>query len=359
MFNFFKREMGTGAMLDTRPSILKERDYTFEELVSSTAPVVWKEKKPETWRKFPIFNQNGSGSCVAQTAAKLLGIAYFIKEGAYVHFSATDIYQQRANKPNAGMAGHDAFDIIRKNGATLEDLVPSQEMTDAQMDGVSIRPYKREVGRIFRVSNYVIDPIQDIDTIASIIEKTQKGVMVWFFFNRSEWTNTPTILDRTLSPTGTRTLRHSITAVDYTLYRGKKALIVEDSWGVKYGIGGQRVITEDFFKVRNFFAGHLMNFDFESGAPDIPKPSVRFRVQMEYTPVFTVVDDVRKLQDILKLEKVFPANVDSTGYYGSVTARAVLAFQRKYQVASEAELNALQGKICGPATLTKLNQLYP
>ena len=345
-------------MLDNRPDILKERDYKMEELVSSVSAVDWTEKKPEDWRKFPIFNQNGSGSCVAQTAAKLLGVSYWLKNNQYVHFSATDIYQQRANKPSGGMWAHDTFGIIKRNGATLEELAPSQSMTDAQMDGTLIPAYKREVGRVFRVSNYLADPVGDIDAIASIIQHTGKAVMVNFHFLRTEWTDVPTIIDPNLVPSGGKTLRHSIAAVDYTLYKGDKALIVEDSWGVKYGIGGQRVITEDFFSKRNHFAGHLMNFDFDAPLPP-NKPSARFRTTMYFSPTYVVTPDAVKLQDILKYENLFPSNVDSTGYYGSVTATAVLAFQRKYAVASEAELSALQGKICGPATIAKLNELYP
>jgi hypothetical protein len=357
LLDLFKpQEQGTGALLDYRPDSLKEKDYKFEELVASAAPVVWEEKKPEAWRKFPIYNQNGSGSCVAQTAAKLLGISYWLKNKQYVHFSATDIYQQRVNKPNAGMGGADVFGIVAKNGATLEELAPSQKMTDRQMDSVVIPDYKREVGRVFRVSNYLTLPAGNMEQIASVIQQTGKGVMVWFYFVSSEWTEQPKLLDLSLTPNASRALRHSVTAVDFTLIKGKKFLIIEDSWGPKHGLGGQRLISEEFFAKRNFFAGYLMNFQFDQ--KPATKPTARFRVPMEYSPTFRVVEDVRKLQDILKYEGLFPQNVESTGYYGSVTAKAVLEFQLKYAVASVTELKALGGKVCGSATLDKLNKLY-
>lgn len=357
LLDLFKpREQGTGALLDYRPDSLKEKDYKFEELVASAAPVTWTEKKPETWRKFPIYNQNGSGSCVAQTAAKLLGISYWLNNKQYVHFSATDIYQQRINKPNGGMGSADVFSIISKNGATLEELVPSQMMTDSQMDGIVIPEYKREVGRVFKVSNYLTLNAGNMEQIASVIQQTGKGVMVWFYFTSAEWTAQPTILDVTLKPNSTKALRHSVTAVDYTLIKGKKYLVIEDSWGPKHGMGGQRLISEDFFQKRNFFAGYLMNFNFDK--QQATKPSARFRVVMEFSPTFKVVEDVKKLQDILKYEGFFPLNVESTGYYGAVTAKAVLEFQLKYAVAPESELKALAGKRCGQPTLDKLNQLY-
>lgn len=47
-----------------------------------------------------------------------------------------------------------------------------------------------------------------------------------------------------------------------------------------------------------------------------------------------------------------------TGYYGTVTANAVLAFQLKYNVAPTSELNQLKGRSVGPATRKQLNLLF-
>jgi len=353
MFSFFnKKPRGTGALLDIRPAIEKEKDYKFEEIVSSANPVTWVEKPRDQWRKFPIFDQNGSGSCVAQTMAKLLGIMYFLKNQVYVHFSATHIYQRRVNKPNAGMGGVDALDIARK-GVTLEVLALSQKMTDSQMDETVIEKYKEDVGEVFKIGNYVQLP-QDIETVASTIQTTGKGVMVWFFFKYDEWTDVPTIKNNTLTVASPTAVRHSVTAVDWTIYKGKKAIIIEDSWGEQYGLGGQRVITEDFFKARNFFSAYPITFKFEEG--DIPQtPKYSFGTVMKFGETN---GDIKVLQDILKFEGMFPLNVESTGYYGAITAKAVLIWQRFWEVASESELSSLQGKLCGAKTLAKLNEIY-
>jgi hypothetical protein len=348
----FKKPKGTGALLDERPEEEKIKDYKFEEIVSQANPVDWREKPQNEWRKFPIFNQNGSGSCVAQTLAKLLGIMYWLKNGNYVHFSATHIYQRRINKPSSGMSGVDALDIARK-GVTLEVLAPSQNMTDEQMDAMPIENYKQEVGQIFRIGNYVILPIKDIETVASVIQTTGKGVMVWFYFKFDEWTNEPEIKYPDLDLRGAGTARHSVTAVDYTIWKGKKALIIEDSWGLNYGYNGQRIITEDFYKARNFFAAYPINFQFEEG--EITKPKYNFTKDLKFGETS---DDIKALQNILKYEGLFPLNAESTGYYGSITAKGVLNFQKKYQIASDAELDALGGRIVGPKTRSKLNELY-
>jgi hypothetical protein len=355
LLKLFEKPKGTGALPDPRQPEEKEKDYWFKEIVSAPEPVARREKKPEEWRKFPIFNQDGSGSCVAQTLAKLLGILYWLKNGDYIHFSATHIYQRRANKPQSGMWGVNAFEIAQQ-GVTLEELVPSQNMTDAEMDAVKIPQYKQDVGSVFKIGNYVLLPPRDIDTIASTIQKTGKGVMVWFYFKLDEWTNVPAIKYAGLPQSGTDIARHSVTAVDFTLYEGERALIIEDSWGSQYGIAGQRIIKESFYKTRNLFAAYPITFKFdEPTAPVTPKPQYTFAK----TLAFGITDpDVKALQDILKYEGLFPINTESTGYYGAITAKGVLAWQKAHQVAPDAELEALAGKSVGAKTIAKLNELY-
>lgn len=68
-------------------------------------------------------------------------------------------------------------------------------------------------------------------------------------------------------------------------------------------------------------------------------------------------DDIRALQVILKALGMFPANVECTGFYGKITASAVLAFQLKYEVDSPMLLRQLAGKIVGPKTRAELNKL--
>jgi hypothetical protein len=341
------KKFNSGALTDTRSEGEKLKDFHFEEIVTSASPVNWVAKDISECRQFPIFNQDGSGSCVAQSIAKMLGIMYQEKHGEYVHFSATDVYQRRANKPQAGMAGVDAFNIARK-GVTLESLVPSQNMSDIKMDGVEIEDYKRRVGEIFKIGAYLQIPSGDIDAVASVIQHTGKGVMVWVYGSIKEWVrNEPEVLgDVSIYKAE---VRHSIVATDFLMHNGKKCLVIEDSWGGNAGIGGRRIISEDFFKARNYFAGYVMNFDFT----ETEATGYTFTKTMKFGDRNK---EVAKMQDKLKSEKVFPSNIESSGYYGSITAQAVLSFQRKYAVASEDELIQLAGRLVGPKTLKALNK---
>ncbi|MBI5732637.1 hypothetical protein HY967_01615 [Candidatus Jorgensenbacteria bacterium] len=343
----------SGAQFDIRPESEKNKDYKFGELVASVNAVEWKEKIPDQWRKFPIFNQDGSGSCVAQTEAKEMGIMRWLKDKVYIHFSATDIYQRRTNKPGSGMGAVDARNIVKNGGAVLEALSPSQSLTDQQMDEVIVESYKREVGDIFKVPNYVELPIKDIETVASFIQTTGKGAMVWFYFNNNgEWIEHPIVKDPNLDLSAFATNRHSVTAVDFALINGKKCLIIEDSWGGNAGIGGQRVIDEDFYKARNWYAGYLMNFRFDTQTQPIPVPKYTFLQDLEFGMQNS---DIKVLQDILKFEQLFPSNASSTGYFGAVTKTSVGKFQLKYKLITSDNIG--YGRV-GPITRAKLNSLY-
>lgn len=68
--------------------------------------------------------------------------------------------------------------------------------------------------------------------------------------------------------------------------------------------------------------------------------------------------EVVALQKALAIAGHFPAAVAPTGYYGNITAKAVLAFQRANHVATEAELSQLNGKVVGAKTRAALNAKF-
>lgn len=346
-------ELQNGANIDIRTDEEKAKDIQFNEVVAAASEVVWVEKSPDEWRSFPIFDQGQSGSCVAQSMKKMLGVYTWLKTNVFVKLSASHIYQRRKNRPSAGMEGVDAFNIAGQ-GTTLEQFAPSENLSDSQMDNINVVPFMGKIGEIFKIGKPVILPKQDIETVASVIQQTGKAVMVWFWFSSGktpkEWIDVPVIHYPDLqvdAPTGVA--RHSVSAVDFTLYQGKKALIIEDSWGGQTAIEGRRIITEDFFKKRNWFSAYFMNFSFEDPAQPTPKPVHTFNVSMAFGQTS---DEVKALQECLRWEGTFPNNISLTGYYGSITAQAVLDFQIKHGITPTSANNV------GPLTRTKLNALF-
>lgn len=354
----------TGVVEDPRTLEEKELDYQAEEIASYTPPV-WQNKGQNDWPRYDIRNQDGSFSCVAQTLALMLGIENLREEGRFITASAADIYDRRKNKPGGGMWGVDALSIASDFGATLETFMPSQNMSEAEIMNIDRKVSDEQMGLIFKGGGYVQHPF-DIERIASYMEANRKNgvakpVMTWYRFNYQEWTGEPKDLGLP------KTVHHSVTAIDYGIYKGKKVLITQDSWGHHTTtFDGLRLIDQEFIDKHMTFCAslHDLSNDWRNKVqqdenpeplPEPSKPGYNFTRQLKYGETSR---DVAALQDILKYEGLFPANVESTGRYLQITAKSVLAWQKKHKVASDAELNYLQGRVCGPKTIKKLNELY-
>lgn len=346
----------TGALEDNRSTLEKSKDYSFEEIVASANPVQWVEKNYDQWRKYPTFNQDGSSSCVAQTIAKMVGIHEHLNHGSFIHFSASYIYQKRSNAPGLGMIGVNAFEILRNKGITLEELMPSQNMNEQEINSVSEDVSDRRVAQVFKIKNYVVVPIRNIETVASIIQTTSKPVMVWFRSSYRAWN-----AERPRLPMAeTLDVHHSVTATDYCLIDGRKHLIVEDQWGTTgFKETGQRAISEEVFNNTNTFVAYFMNLDYDTRETkdEFELPKHKFNKKLYYG--MRNDSDVKAMQKILKHLGYFPANVEATGNYFGLTAKAVLRFQKEHMKLPESILSQLTGSnsVVGPKTREALNSL--
>ncbi len=280
---------------------------------------------------FPVYNQNQTSMCGANALSKALGIAYTTSYGSFIPFSRADIYQRRINKPEAGMTFPDMFKIASE-GVTLEQLTPKELHSDSDADNLQIESFKREVGKVFS-TNSGIYLANDIDTIASVIQTTGKGVILLTYFNAGEWSKEyPTIVDLGLNVV--TALRHFVVAVDFTLVNGIKYLVVEDSaW---FGGLNRRYVSEEWVKKRVYSAGYPMNFKFMVGG-----------VKRPVYDGLTVIS----AQECLRFEGLFPVNVKLFEGVGPTTRKALKSFQSKYYLPQTSQLDA--------TTIKKLHQLFP
>jgi len=66
-------------------------------------------------------------------------------------------------------------------------------------------------------------------------------------------------------------------------------------------------------------------------------------------------DEIVKLQDALKSAGCFPLPVISTGYYGETTRQAVMAYQKKFSIASPEVIAEINGMYIGEETRKRLS----
>lgn len=335
---FFKKKFGTGALKD-KPDM---RDYDLREIAS--APIVsWTEKTD--FRSFPIFNQDGSSSCVAQATAKILGIENYLEEGKFVSLSARDIYTRRSNFGLEGMYFRDAMEIGNKYGAAIEQLMPSQQLDEVYMNLSNDRTFTTEyTAKIFKGGSFVSIP-RDIESIASILSKG-KGVLLGFSFDMNEWNREYP----ELATVSSMTYSHGVAAIDFGLIKGKKYIVIEDSWGETVGKKGQRFLSEEWISSRCNASWYFEDLANKEAVEIIEK--YQFLNDLE---LGMKNEEVKKLQEILQQMGFFPAGQECTGFYYGITRQAVLDFQLKYGIVQSKEESGA-GRF-GPKTREKLNSL--
>jgi hypothetical protein len=133
-----------------------------------------------------------------------------------------------------------------------------------------------------------------------------------------------------------------------------------NSWSDQWADGGKGWFWWSEYK--SFIIEAYTAVDIAQGllddAHNLPSPSA---FKYNFTKVLSKGDrniDVKALQKALQIDGTFSADQNITGYYGDITASAVLAFQKKYKVASLAELLFLRGRRVGAKTLSKLNSMF-
>jgi hypothetical protein len=113
-------------------------------------------------------------------------------------------------------------------------------------------------------------------------------------------------------------MRHSTTFIPsknagemtFGIYEGEKAIVIQDSWGLQYGIGGKRIIKESFLKKRNIFNQYDMRFKFD----------VSSRAFYDGTII--------SLQKCLQSLAYFPSNIAFVERIGPATQEALRKFQQ-------------------------------
>jgi hypothetical protein len=313
-----------------------ERDYQSKE-IGFYAPVEWIEKKE--FRQFQNKDQDGSLSCVAQAVSKILGIENYLEEGRYLELSARDIYVRRSNAPAGGMIYREAMKIGNESGATLEALIPSESKSEVQMNDITDRtPYTDIVGRLGRGGAYISININSIDEIASIIA-TGKAVLLGFRFDYNEWDlEVPVIKAGSQLSCG-----HGVAGVDFTLYNGKKAIVIDESWGFKNI--KQRIITEEWFNGRCVSAWYYESLPNNKALSETEIHKYQFNVDFG---IGTTSDDVKHLQEILIAMGLLNIK-EPTGYFGSLTKTAVMGYQTLKSI------TPVSGYV-GPLTRAELNK---
>jgi hypothetical protein len=314
-----------GLIEDPRTQDQKDQDYKHSEIAPAAIALNW-NRDISGAPKYSVRNQNGSGSCVAQSTAKALEILTGVIQSAH------PIYRRRANFPSFGMYLQDSGEIEKKQGTTTEVLDPSQNMTEEKMDAdVTVETPLKDF--LYAFPNY-----QNIDEIAQAIE-LHKHCKITIGLTYAEYDNaTKPVYDGKPAEA-----YHCLCGTYYfTDEAGEKCILIEESWGPNFIT--QRIFTESYLKARATGAMYHL----------LPSPPPPVQIH-QFNTDMTVGDsgpEIVFLQNKLKHLGFFPVGIPSTGNYGNITKNAVAVFQKSVGI------NAVQpGQYCYIVTRTALNKI--
>lgn len=294
-----------------------EKAYLADEIYASYDQVAWTEKPQEQWRRFePIRNQTTSSSCVGYTVQLMLGGENKLEEDKFVPLSPRMIYA-RGFEPNGGMYYDKGLKLGTEQGSAPETLMPSENKSEDEMRKLDDeRESDRIVAKVYRGGNYVYLP-KDIDAVASFLQKG-KIVAAGTRFNAGGFSNGEVIL------TENGIYGHAIALTDFTIYKGEKALIFQNSWGSSWGFNGLGIITETQFKSGGYIlSAYYEDLKNEASKGDKPK----LQITAAELKIKQYSGEVMKMQIMLQYLGFFPTGVNTTGYYGGITRQAVKDYQ--------------------------------
>ena len=341
-------QFGKGAIVDR----VDLRDHQWSEVGFGAAPFDWtKPYDIETLlgRKLPIKNQGAAGSCGGQAWSSYASALEALDDKTFEERSAKFIYAQTCVQP-AGSYGRDNAEVFVKQGVAREavltsyenGLPPSEAFMQRSQDITTESRIDAALDKAFSYANVNCD----INSVAQAIEANKGVILGVCGSNNGTW------LNANPQPPTTVEWRHWVYAGKVRMLNGVKQIGLVNSWGDPVGESGWQWLNEDYFTSGNIFQvwTHVFN--------STPSPAVfkhNFTKSMKYGENGA---EVLALQTALQVDGTFTKLVAPTGFYGNITAKAVLDFQLKYALAEKNYLISLGGKNAGPLTLAKLNSLF-
>jgi hypothetical protein len=337
---------------------IDERDYhpAMPEIGLAQAPLNWStgydietDISNEIGVHFalPTKNQGVSGSCGGQAMSYYGQVLSAYYPHVLTERSAKFLYSQAFNPYGGGSDDRTLAKLAISQGFAPEGSCVSyqngQAPSEAFMERVGdLTPTARLQASGDKMQLAYTFPSADLESVAGLIPYSKGAILLLHGSNNGTW-----LSDVPKPPTSRDTLwAHYMYAGKPQIYAGQKGIWAKQSWGTGAGLNGWQFLNEDYFA-----SGHILDAMglLYNSKPDAP-PQHQFGADLKLGDTGA---EITALQTLLAYDGEF--NLNPTGLYGPITARAVLQFQLKYSLASVATLDELGGHIVGPATRAKLN----
>lgn len=337
------------------------RDYQLSEIAGAPAPFDWNAgfdieaklrvalKNPTF--KIPVKDQNGSFSCGGQAWAYLAEVLEALNTGSFEERSAKFIYAQ-TYVPGGGSSGRDNGDVYVNQGVARESVLTSYD--HALPPGEPFMEHGQDITDVVRMdakadlSSAYAQTGTNIEDVATAIKNNNGVVLGVVGQNNGTWTS------EFPKPPTIRGWAHWVYAGKARRINGVKHIGFINSWGLAIGNKGWQWLSEEYFNTVVGYSGaifsgwaHVFNT-----APPAPSLHHNFMSNLHFGQSG---GDIIALQIALQIDGEFPKTVPTTGFYGQITASAILEFRAKYNISSSTDP---LGKSVGPLTRLQLNKLF-
>ena len=226
------------------------RDYSF----GATTHFDWTQPIIFNIPNFPISNQNGSLSCVAQSAMTMAKIFYFQRQMVLQDFSARFIYSQIFIPVSGGAYLRDGVATLLKRGIQLNVTCPSEPQTESHMRDTTDLNFNEASKYDIYPDDYAYASVPcNIDAVATAI-RDNTCVMLGVKGSNATWT-------QAIVKPG-NDWQHAIVGVGVEVIGGKKYIRFINSWSDKWADRGTGLLSEDYFDSGNVVAAYIVTTNF-------------------------------------------------------------------------------------------------
>lgn len=320
----------------------------------------------------PVWHQKKIGACVGFASVKKKQKADYDETKKVIQLSPRFVYAiAKATDRYMGEGTYYRFGvkILQQHGCATEATIPN----DSDLPHEEY-VYDRDINKIpksafeeakqYAIKSYAAVGLSDPELKQAIMEGN--GILLGMQLGTSWWTDKrgnyswreQDILP--LRSPASIISGHAIYLYGWETINGRTLYWFLNSWSEQWGRNGRGSF---FYDEQRPFLTEAWAFvdlpnDWIKEAKDLPPANI-FRYTFHRDIVFgEKSEEVRSLQIALKIDGTFPKTVAETGFYGTITQKAVKDFQIKYKVASWSELLFVNGRRVGPKTRSKLNELF-
>ncbi len=322
--------------------------------------------------KLPVWNQNALGACVGHAGGKYGQKMNQAETAQVANLSPRFLYA--LGKAADGLADQGTYPRVlvqqwQKYGCATEATVPNDTTLDHEA-----YVYGRNIGNMpaqafdeakqYAIKSYAFPGVTAAELQNAILNAN--GCMLMLAVGQEWWTSksgqgswqAADILP--LRAPAPIVGYHELYLYGYDHVDGRLRLWIFNSWSKQWGLNGVGYFFYDEYSqfiIESVTAVDLPN-DWLEHVHDLPKPGAfthNFQAPLKYGDKG---EEVKALQMALYIDGELKVDPSIFGNYLGQTAKAVMAFQSKYNIATPAEIEAIAGKSAGPKTRAVLNQLF-